>query len=371
MRLFISKLKLQDSSFMGHLNYIGMILFSIIVLSITGIIPTNYISYFIFITLYIVGTTNINNVVFPYRKQQPPLLYVSKKFLLRHWFFTIITNHCLSLFLVALLIINYAIQTNKYIIILVSLILILSNYLSNLSYGIFKLLLRLLISLQMLAIIFNVLWVVPIIFALHCLIIISLINFSHLKFFDLSYLLKFEKNNKNTNILKLTLAYMKKNSIAFFLIGIFIIFIFYILQLIFVKLHNLPASMIIFIFLLVVLEALIGSKKQEITFDKSRVETLLSSNILSIYKRFTSSTLYLIILLMIYISFFGLIGTILFSFEPMLILKNVLSFPIILFIGLVYFRKKESLILEENIYLFKFTYAIIMAIIITIYLLFI
>ncbi|PTJ00255.1 hypothetical protein BU047_12875, partial [Staphylococcus simulans] len=145
----------------------------------------------------------------------------------------------------------------------------------------------------------------------------------------------------------------------------------YTLQLVFVKLHNLPASMIVFIFLLVVLEALIGSKKQEITFDKSRVETLLSSNILSMYKRFTSSTLYLIILLVIYISFFGLIGIILFSFEPMLILKNVLAFPIILFIGLVYFRKKESLILEENIYLFKFTYAIIMAIIITIYLLFI
>lgn len=371
MRLIISKLKLQDRSFMGHLNYIGMILFSIIVLSITRIIPNDYISYFIFITLYIVGTTNINNVIFPYRKQQPTLLYVSKFLLLRHWYFTIITNHCLSFFLLIILIINYSIQTNKYIIIFVSLIIILSNYLANISYGVFKLIFRLLISVQIFAMLFHILWVVFIIFLIHCSLVFFIINFSHLNIFNLSHLLRFEESKKNTNILKLTIVYIKKNSMISFLIGVIIVVSFYILQLIFDKIHNLPASMIIFIFLLVILEALIGSKKQDITFDKPRIETLLSSNVLSMYKRFTSSTLYLIMILIMYFSVFGLIGTILFSVEPMLILKNALSFPLILFIGLVYFRKKESLILEEDIYLFKFSYAIIMIIIITIYLLFI
>lgn len=88
---------------MGYLNYIGMILFSFIVMVALifyrGEIPGTYLNSFVFISIYIVATANINRCVLPYRRQQPGVVFVSKQLLLKHLFFTIKKGYSVQLLL--------------------------------------------------------------------------------------------------------------------------------------------------------------------------------------------------------------------------------------------------------------------------------
>ncbi|GAQ19917.1 membrane protein [Oceanobacillus picturae] len=95
------------------------------------------------------------------------------------------------------------------------------------------------------------------------------------------------------------------------LLGVLVFVATYYAQTILTKIPNLPgfpALMVICINFMTVMEVLVGQKKEEILFDKARIETLQSSLIVSSLKRFTSSTIYLISLVLIIVCLCGIFG---------------------------------------------------------------
>ncbi|MGX1437255.1 hypothetical protein ACUXJ4_000203 [Bacillus pumilus] len=358
---------------MGYLNYIGMILFSFIVVGALifygNEIPSAYLNSFVFISIYIVATANINRCVLPYRRQQPGLVFVSKQLLLKHLFFTIKKGYSVQLLLACFIALTFLLVENQYVIMILALVVVMLSFASQLLSGLFNIINRILLLLQFWYIITSVFEAVIILQIVQSLLIYIYISNSHRipLTTGLSFLKSANKQQRSGNILYLFLSYITSNKILMILIGALVAVLTYFAQSFLTKIENLPALILVYINFITILEILIGSKKEEIVLDKARVETLQASLIVSPYERFKSSTIYLLCLVLIFVSVCGIVGVMINTSDISIILKNTLSLPLIIFIGVVYFRKTELLINDYEHKLLKLSLPILLLICITIF----
>ncbi|CAL8901398.1 hypothetical protein FO510_01930 [Bacillus pumilus] len=365
--------KIYDQSIMGYLNYIGMILFSFIVMVALifyrGEIPGTYLNSFVFISIYIVATANINRCVLPYRRQQPGVVFVSKQLLLKHLFFTIKKGYSVQLLLACFIALTFLLVENQYFIMILALIVVMLSFASQLLSGLFNIINRILLLLQFWYIITSVFEAVMILQIVQSLLIYIYISNSHRipLTTGLSFLKSANKQYRSGNILYLFLSYITSNKILIILIGALVSMLTYFAQSFLTKIENLPALILVYINFITILEILIGSKKEEIVLDRARIETLQSSLIVSPYERFKSSTIYLLCLVLIFVSVCGIVGVMINTSDISIILKNTLSLPLIIFIGVVYFRKTELLINDYEHKLLKLSLPILLLICITIF----
>ncbi|WP_231101344.1 hypothetical protein [Bacillus altitudinis] len=364
---------MYDRSIMGYLNYIGMILFSFIVMVgiifYRGIIPNSYLNNFIFISIYIVATANINRCVLPYRRQQPGLVFISKQLLMKHLFFTMKKGYAVQILLACLISTIFLLVEKEYLIIILSIVVIILSFASQLLSGLFNIMNRVLLLLQFWYILTSTLEAVIILQIVQSLLIYVYISNSHRipMTIGLSFLKSANKKYRSGNILYLFLSYMNSNKILIVLIGTLASVLTYFAQSLLTKVENLPALILVYINFITILEILIGSKKEEIMLDKARVEMLQASLIVGPYERFKSSTIYLQCLVLIFISACGIVGVMVNTSDISINLKNMLSIPIIIFIGVVYFRKTELLINDYEHTLLKLSLPILILICITIF----
>ena len=365
--------KMYDRSIMGYLNCIGMILFSFIVMVgiifYRGIIPNSYLNNLIFISIYIVATANINRCVLPYRRQQPGLVFISKQLLMKHLFFTMKKGYAVQILLACLISTIFLLVEKEYLIIILSIVVIILSFASQLLSGLFNIMNRVLLALQLWYILTSTLEVVIILQIVQSLLIYVYISNSHRipMTIGLSFLKSANKKYRSGNILYLFLSYMNSNKILIVLIGTLASVLTYFAQSLLTKVENLPALILVYINFITILEILIGSKKEEIMLDKARVEMLQASLIVGPYERFKSSTIYLLCLVLIFISACGIVGVMVNTSDISINLKNMLSIPIIIFIGVVYFRKTELLINDYEHTLLKLSLPILLLICITIF----
>lgn len=358
---------------MGYLNYIGMILFSFIVMVAMIFyrdgIPSTYLNSFIFISIYIVATANINRCVLPYKRQQPGLVFISKQLLLKHLFFTIKKGYSVQLLLACFIALTFLLVEKQYFIMILALIVVMLSFASQLLSGLFNIINRILLLLQFWYIITSVFEAVMILQIVQSLLIYIYISNSHRipLTTGLSFLKSANKQYRSENILYLFLSYITSNKILMILIGVLVSVLTYVAQSFLTKIENLPALILVYVNFITILEILIGSKKEEIVLDKARVEMLQASLIVSPYERFKSSTIYLLCLVLIFVSVCGIVGVMINTSDISIILKNTLSLPLIIFIGVVYFRKTELLINDYEHKLLKLSLPILLLICITIF----
>lgn len=302
---------------MGHLNYIGVIFFSTIILIILffyhDLVPNHTLILTSFFSIYIIATANINRCILPYRKQHPGLVFISKRFLLKHLFFTIIKGYSLQLLLAMLISITFMMRLNQYVIILLALITVIISFLSQLTSGLFKILLRIMFLLQLWFILTSSFGLAILVLIIQLVLIYCyLFNYHKISILmEVSILNSSNKRFRSGNILYILYSYIITNKILMVLLGVLVFVATYYAQTILTKIPNLPgfpALMVICINFMTVMEVLVGQKKEEILFDKARIETLQSSLIVSSLKRFTSSTIYLISLVLIIVCLCGIFG---------------------------------------------------------------
>lgn len=367
----MKQIKLYNHSLLSHLNFIGMILFSIFSMLFSlfylNLVPNSKINIFVFFSLFSIATANVNRISFPYGKQKPALLFTSKILLLRHLYFLIVKSYKSQLLLFLLLLLILIIKIGISIIFLVTILSILSYYLSFIAYGFLNILIRILFLLQLILLLSSHIYLVIATLAVQFLAIYLVLSLSSK--FDSNFLINTLSNNKTKtkNILFLILSYFKNNIFLFILTGIVVTIIFYIAQLLFSKMESLPALSIIFINWIVICEILIGQNKEEIIFDKSRIETFLSSSIVKSSKRFKNSTIFVITALIIFLCSFGIIGSLLYHFSISALLKNIIAFPLVIFTSLVYYKKSELLIEGNSSRILKFSLIIMLLLTITLY----
>lgn len=363
--------KLYDQSIMGHLNYIGMILFSsLFILALIfyhDLVSVHHLIIFSFISIYIVATANINRCILPYRKQQPGLVFTSKRLLLKHLFFTIRQGYSLQLLLTCLMSTTFMLIVNQYLIIILALVTVVISFLSQLTHGLFNIIIRSLFLLQTWFILTYSFELSILVLIIQSFLIYFCINNSHRIPIGLSFLKSTDKRYSSGDILHIFSAYITNNKILLVLLGALVSVITYFGQLFLTKIQGLPALIIVYVNFMTILEIFIGSKSEEIMLDKARVETLQSSLIVSSFKRFKSSSIYLISLMLFVVCVCGLVGVVLNTSDITIILKNLLSIPLIFFIGVVYFRKTELLTSGYEYKLLKLTLPILMLICITIF----
>lgn len=370
-------IKIYNQSIMGHLNYIGMILFSSIILLTLifyhDLVPSETLSLTSFLSIYIIATANINRCILPYRKQHPGLVFISKRFLLRHLFFTTIKGYSFQLLLATVIFIAFMMRLNEYLILILTLITVIISFLSQLTYGLFKILLRVLFLLQVWFILtFSYDLAIFTIIIQLVLIYVYIFYYHRIpSLMGLSVLNSSNNRLRSGNIIYILCSYIINNKILIVFLGSLMVVSTYYAQLLLTKIPNLPggfpALMVICINFMTVIEILIGQKSEEIILDKSRVETLQSSLIVSSFKRFASSTLYVLSLLIIIVCLFGGIGVLLNTSDSTMILINFISIPLILFIGIVYYRKTELLTIGTDSKVLKLTLPILMLISISIF----
>ena len=347
---------------MGYLNYIGLILFSFIVMVAVIFyrdgIPSTYLNSFIFISIYIVATANINRCVLPYRRQQPGLVFISKQLLLKHLFFTI-KGYAVQLLLTCFIALTFLLVENQYFIMILALVVVMLSFASQLLSGLFNIINRIFLLLQFWYMITSIFEAVMILQIVQSLLIYIYISNSHRipLTTGLSFLKSAKRKYRSGNILYLFLSYTTSNKILMVLIGALVSVLTYFAQSFLTKVENLPALILVYINFITILEILIGSKKEEIVLDKARVETLQSSLIVSPYERFKSILIYLLCLVLIFVSVCGIVGVMINTSDISIILKNTLSLPLIIFIGVVYFRKTELLISDYEHKLLKLSLA--------------
>jgi hypothetical protein len=365
--------KLYDQSIMGHLNYIGVILFSsLIILTLifyNDLVPNQYLVTLSFISIYIIATANINRCILPYRRQQPGLVFTSKCLLVKHLFFTIRKGYSLQLLLACLIAITYMVMINQYLIIILTLVTIIVSFLSQLLSGLFNIIIRILFLLQLWFVLTYSFKLAILVLVIQYLLIYFYISYSHSLPLTtgLSFLRSSNKQYSSGNIFHIFLSYINNNKILIILLGALVSVITYFSQLLLTKVEGLPALIIVYINFITILEILIGSKREEIMIDKARVETLQASLIVSSFERFKSSSIYLLSLALVFTCICGLVGVVINTSDITIILKNLLSIPLILFIGIVYFRKTELLINGYEYKLLKLTLPILLLICITIF----
>lgn len=358
--------KLHDRSLLGYFNYFGVIFFSFLII-LTLIfyhnkVDASYLSLYSSISIYMIGTANINRCILPYGKQQPGLVAISNTLLLKHLFFTITKGYALQLFLAFLISLTYILVLKEYLVVIFSLGVIVISFLSQLTSILVKLIIRLTFLLQLWLILKSL-----IIFSIILLIIQLFIIFIYLNNYyrmpsGVSFLKKFDNSYITGSMTRIFLLYAANNKILLILLGIIASLILYFGQYLLSNVPGISALIIIYINFITVLEILIGSNREEIMIDKSRVETIQSSLIVSPYKRFKASSIYLYSLALILIAIMGLIGIILSNSDITVIIKSVLSIPIILLIGIVYYRKTELLLIGNESKILKFTLPILILI---------
>lgn len=370
----INKLfKIYDQSIMGYLNYIGMILFSIIVVIAMIFyrdgVPGTYKNSFIFISIYIVATANINRCVLPYKRQQPGLVFISKQLLLKHLFFTIKKGYSVQLLFACFIALTFLLVEKQYFIMILALIVVMLSFASQLLSGLFNIINRILLLLQFWYIITSIFEAVLILQMVQSLLIYIYISNSHRipLTSGLSFLKSANKQYRSGNIMYLFFSYIISNKILIILIGVLVAVLTYFAQSFLTKIEYLPALILVYINYITILEILIGSKKEEIMLDKARIEMLQSSLIVSPYERFKSSTIYLLCIVLTFVSVCGIVGVVINTSDISIILKNTLSLPLIIFIGVVYFRKTELLINDYEHKLLKLSLPILLLICITIF----
>nr|WP_277717621.1 hypothetical protein [Priestia flexa]WEZ10397.1 hypothetical protein P5663_21045 [Priestia flexa]WEZ10407.1 hypothetical protein P5663_20990 [Priestia flexa] len=359
---------------MGHLNYIGMILFSLfIVVALcfyNDLMPSHELSIFVFICIYTIGTANINRCILPYRKLQPGLVFISKKLLLKHLFITIKKGYALQLFLAFIISLTFVLNINQYLIIILALVTVMISFLSNLTSGLFRIFIRLLFLLQLWFILTTSLeWAIISIILQLSLIYFYISNYKKIPSL-LGVSITSNSGRVSGNISYILLSYMINNKILVILIGALVCGVTYYIQKFFTTIPNvsdLPALMIIFINFMTIMEIIIGSKREEIMLDKARIETLQASLIVSSFNRFKSSSFYILSLTLIVLALFGFIGILLNNPNIKVIITNFISIPLLLFIGAVYFRKAELLTSGYEYKLLKLTLPILMLLFVTIF----
>jgi hypothetical protein len=366
--------KLYDQSIMGHLNYIGMILFSLFIIVTlcfyNDSISSQYLSISMFISIYTIATANINRCILPYRKLQPGLIFISKKLLLKHLFFTIKKGYTLQLFLAFIISLTFVLKTNQYLITILALVTVIISFLSYLTSGPFKIFIRILFLLQLWFILTMSLYlaITSIILQLS-LIYLYISNYKKIPSL-LGIPITSNPNKSSGNISYIILSYMINNKIIVVLIGILVCGITYYIQIIFDGIPNideLPVLMVIFINYMTIMEIIIGSKREEVMLDRARIETLQASLIVNSFNRFKSSSFYVISLTLVILAFFSFIGILFNTPNVKVIITNFISIPLILFIGVVYFRKAELLINGYEYKLLKLTLPILMLLFVTIF----
>lgn len=368
--------KLYDQSLMGRLNFIGMTFFSLIVLLTLifyhEIVPSKTLKLTSFLSIYIIATANINRCILPYRKLHPGLVFTSKRYLLRHLFFTNIKGYSFQLLFAMTISIAFIVRLNEYLILMLAIITVVISFLSQLTYGVFKILLRVLFLLQ-LWLILTSLYNLAVFTLVIQLVLICIYLFNYHRISSLTEFSILNSSNKrfgSGNIIYILCSYIITNKILVVFLGGLIVIPIYYTQLLLTKIPNLPefpALMVICINFMTVIEILVGQKSEEIVLDKARVETLQSSLIVEPFKRFTSSTLYVLSLMIIIVCFFGLIGVLLNTSDNAIILMNFISVPLIFFIGIVYYRKTELLAISSDSKVLKLTLPILMLISIAIF----
>ncbi|MCP2034187.1 hypothetical protein L1279_001170 [Planomicrobium sp. HSC-17F08] len=358
---------------MGYINYAGIIIFSFIVMLALifyhDAFPDRYLSAYCFIFIYIIATANINRCVLPYKKQQPGLVFISKKLLVKHLYFTVKKGYLLQIVLASLISLTFILVEDQYFIIAIAGSAVVVSFLSMTMSGMFSFIVKIISLLQIFFIITSSFGLVAILLVLQLLLIYFYIsNFNRLPLTaGLAVLKSSDKKYVPRNILRLFFIYVNNNKILMILLGVSVAALTYFAQSILTRLEGLPALILIYINFMTILEVLIGSKREEIMVDKARIETMQASLIVSPFKRFKSSSIYLISLLLGFVSLCGIVGVIVNTSNMSIILKNFLSIPIILFIGVVYFRKTELLITGYEHKLLKLSLPILLLICITIF----
>lgn len=370
------RFKLYDQSLIGHLNFIGMTFFSLIILLTLifyhDLVPSEILRITSFLSIYIIATANINRIILPYRKHHPGFLFISKRNLLRHLFFTTIKGYSFQLLFAMVISIAFMVRLNEYLILGLSIITVIISFLSQLTYGLLKILLRVMFLLQLWSIL-TLLYGLAIFITIIQLVFIFFYIFNYNKITaltDFSILNSSHKRLRPGNIVYILCSYILTNKILLVCLGTLMVVSTYYAQLLLTKIPNLPdfpVLMVILINFMTVIEILIGQKSEEIVLDKARTETLQSSLVVKSFKRFTSSTLYVLSLMIILLCLFGIIGLILNTSDSAIMLMNFISIPLILFIGIVYYRKAELLITGSDSKVLKLTLPILMLISITIF----
>lgn len=356
---------------MGHLNYIGVIFFSsLIILALIffhKLVPVQHLITTSFISLYIIATSNINRCILPYRKQQPGLIFVSKRILLKHLFFTIGKGYSLQLLLTFLISITFMLVVNQFLIIILAVVTIIISFLSQLTSGLFKIIIRLLFLLQ-LWFVFNFSFGL----SLFVLVLQSLLIYLYIKKYHsislingLPFLDGSNKRQTSGNISHILFLYIINNKVLIILLGALVSVITYFGQQLLNNVQGVPSLIIVYVNFMTILEIMIGSKSEEIMLDKARVETLQSSLIISPFKRFKSSSIYLISLMLIILCVCGLVGIVLNTPNFIIFIKSLFSIPLIFLVGIVYFRKTELLTCGYEYKLLKLSLPILMLIFVT------
>ncbi|MBB6512371.1 hypothetical protein GGQ92_001154 [Gracilibacillus halotolerans] len=293
------------------------------------------------------------------------MIVVSKILLIRHLCFTTCKGYSLQLFLASLITLTSIFSLDEYLIIVLALITVVISFLSQLTHGLFRILIRGLLLLQ--------LWyTITFSFKLAILIIIVQITLIYIYIsysfrIDFALLSSSKRGYSPRGILKIFIEYLINNKMLVLLLATLTSIITYFGQSILTNIQELPVLMVFYINLITVLEVLIGSRKEEIMIDRARTETLLSSSIVPSFKRFESSSIYLISLTLISICTLGLGGIVLNTSNITILLKNLFSIPVIILVGFVYLRKTELLNSGHEYNLLKLTLPILMVILITIF----
>lgn len=361
--------KLHDKRILGHLNYIGMILFSsLVIIALTfyhDLAPTRYLVLYSFICIYVIGTANINRCMLPYGKQKPGLVYISKRLLLRHLFFTITTGYSLQFLLAVLVSVTCMVVLHEYLIVFLALGSVVVSFLSQLTSIFVKVIIRVIFLLQLWSILASLIGVSAILLAVQLLIIYFYISNYHRIPHGPSFLKGSENRHASGSMSQIFLFYVINNKILLILLGAVVSVIMYFCQQLLNGVHGIPATILIYINFMTIVEILVGSKREEIMIDKSRVETLQSSLIVSPFKRFKASSIYLYSLMLMVTAALGLVGIFLNAADTTAIIKSVLSIPLTLLIGVIYYRKTELLTSGNESKILKLTLPILILIFVT------
>ncbi|WP_308102444.1 hypothetical protein [Exiguobacterium acetylicum] len=365
--------KRYDSSIFGTINLIGLLLFTIVtaltIVLFNSNISSNYLHSFLFIAIYTVATSNINRCVFPYKKQQPALVFVSEKLMLKHLYFTLRKGYSLQLLLAFSLLVMYLFYLNQFAFCVLIVMTICTTFLSELLNGLFSILFRILLILE-----FWVIVTARLDFAF-LLVILQLMLFvfyvKKVNIFPSNMglsLIKISTKKKSTgSIFYIFLTYILNNKLVSLIFGSIIGLIIFYCQYLFTKLENLPALILIVINFITILEIVVGQKREEVSLDRSRLETFQASSNMTTLKKFTSSSLYLLTLLLMFLSIFGIIGTVFNTQNLSIIFKGIIVLPMVFSIGVIYFRKTEILIVEEQYNILKYTLPILFIMCITVF----
>lgn len=364
--------KKYDKSLMGHLNFFGMILFSLVVVIVTLYYPIfsnrQILKAYIFFSIYIVATSNINKIVFPYSNAKPEMVYINIKYTLRHLYFVLKKGYTFQVLFTILLSLFFAVKFKNLevsVLVMFSIITVMFHYFSLVIYGLFQYIYKVffLFGLFIFINFDNLIFGIYLLF----LLTLKLIFWNIFKNKVFSFTLNnYEKtmNYNSNNIFKIVTLYIRKNLILLVVCSIILIIVFYFAQGIILKIETLPVCILIYVNLMTILEILIGNSNTEIMIDKYRIEHMQASNLVNSFSIYKSSTLYLLGLIAILLNIISIISIYIKtnSLVNPLIIQTLITTPVIYLITFTYSKKIESLNYDNKKQLLKFSLLILLII---------